>query len=73
MYICVKEPVMEETQNQVVESSTRKKKKFVYLEKYELYKEQTDEKIRLMQTSINIGYGILGVIITCLVVLALSK
>lgn len=73
MYICVKEPVMSENKNQVVESSTRKKKKFVYLDKYELHKDQIDERIRLIQVSVNIGYGILGVIITCLVVLALFK
>lgn len=64
---------MEEPETSTGEKSFKKKKKFVYLDKYEAYKETTDEKIKLMQTSINIGYGILAVIVTCLVVLALVK
>lgn len=64
---------MEESQVTTEDKSFKKKKKFVYLDKYEAYKESTDEKIRLMQTSINIGYAIMGVLVTCIIVLALVK
>lgn len=63
---------MESTQNQAEATANKKKKKFVYLEKYESYKESTDERIRLMQKSINIGYAIMGILF-CLIVLVSMK
>jgi hypothetical protein len=63
---------MEETQNQVEGNYNKKKKKFVYLEKYDLYKEETDEKIQLMQKSINISYIVIAALIVA-VTIALLK
>ncbi len=64
--------IMEETQNQVEGNYNKKKKKFVYLEKYDLYKEETDEKIQLMQKSINISYIVIAALIVA-VTIALLK
>lgn len=64
---------MEEPEIKQEEKSFKKKKKFVYLDKYETYKEITDEKIRQMSVSINIVYAILGVVVTALITLALVK
>lgn len=61
------------TSENVEERSSKKKKKFVYLDKFETYKEVTDERIRQMSVSINIVYAILGVVVTALIVLALVK
>jgi hypothetical protein len=63
---------MEETQNQVEGNYNKKKKKFVYLEKYDLYKEETDEKIQLLQKSINISYIVIAALIVA-VTIALLK
>jgi hypothetical protein len=63
---------MEEPENSTGEKSFKKKKKFVYLDKFETYKEVTDEKIRLMQRSINICYLALAVQAAAIVILALK-
>jgi len=63
---------MEEPENSTGEKSFKKKKKFVYLDKFETYKEVTDEKIRLMQKSINISYVITGILVIAVVLLALK-
>ena len=60
---------MEETQE---EKSFKKKKKFVYLDKYETYKEGTAEIIRKMQKRVEIGYVILAMLIIA-VSIALAK
>ena len=54
------------------EKSFKKKKKFVYLDKYEAYKESTDDKIRLMQKSINICYVVIGILTIAVVLLAIK-
>jgi len=71
--------VMEENENIVEElkkiysSKDKKKKKFVYLDKYETYKDQTDEKIRLMEKSINLCYILIGGLIAAIIAIALIK
>lgn len=68
MYICIKEQIMEETQNQIVENSGRKKKKFVYLDKYEMNKDRIDEKIKFLELSINICYVLIAALSACLII-----
>jgi hypothetical protein len=63
---------MEENQNQVEGNYNKKKKKFVYLEKYELFKEETDEKIQSIQKSINISYIVIAALVLA-VTIALLK
>jgi hypothetical protein len=53
--------------------SDKKKKKFVYLDKYETYKEHTDDVIKAMQQSINIGYVGMGVLAIWLLLITLTK
>lgn len=72
MYICAKEIIMEETQNQAESNYNKKKKKFVYLEKYDLYREQTDDKIQLMQRSINISYVIIAALAVAVAIALLN-
>jgi hypothetical protein len=64
--------IMEENQNQVEGNYNKKKKKFVYLEKYELFKEETDEKIQSIQKSINISYIVIAALVLA-VTIALLK
>lgn len=53
---------MEETNNQAEKSSNKKKKKFVYLEKYEVYKEQTDGKIKQLEKAVNFSYLLMALV-----------
>ena len=64
---------MEETQNQAESNYNKKKKKFVYLEKYDLYREQTDDKIQLMQRSINISYVIIAALAVAVAIALLNQ
>ena len=51
---------MEETQNQAEPTSNKRaKKKFVYLEKYDLYKEGTDARIANIERSLNVGFVVM--------------
>lgn len=59
-------------EGQEEEKFLKKKKKFVYLDKYETYKEITDEKIRLMQRSLNICYLGLAVLLAAIILIALK-
>jgi len=61
---------MEEPETEI--KSFKKKKKFVYLDKYEAYKETTDDKIKLMQKSINICYAVIGGLAIAVALLALA-
>lgn len=60
------------TSENAEEKSFKKKKKFVYLDKFETYKEDTDEKIRLMQRSINICYISIGVLLLIIGAIAIK-
>lgn len=51
----------------------KKKKKFVYLDKYEAYKESTDGRIHSLERSLNICYVGLGVLATWLLLLTLTR
>lgn len=53
---------MQETENKEEEKSFKKKKKFVYLDKYETYKELTDDQITALQRSVNFCYVGMGII-----------
>lgn len=72
MYICRKEKIMEETQNQVEGIFNKKKKKFVYLDKYELYKEITDAKIRHLERALNAGYVAVGILTVWIILLTIK-
>lgn len=72
MYICRKEKIMEETQNQVEGIFNKKKKKFVYLDKYELYKEITDAKIGHLERALNAGYVVVGILTVWIILLTIK-
>jgi hypothetical protein len=60
-------------EEQEIEKSFRKKKKFVYLDKYETYKTHTDDRIRLIQKSINMNYILIGLLAIGLLTIILAK
>ena len=53
--------------------SEKKKKKFVYLDKYEAYKEATDARLHSMERSLNVCYVGLGVIAIWLLLITLTR
>ncbi len=69
---------MEENEN-VIEGlkklypSDKKKKKFVYLDKYDAYKESTDARLHLLERSINGCYISLAILTTLLVIVIITK
>lgn len=56
-----------------VERSFKKKKKFVYLDKYDTYKENTETRLHSMERSLNVCYVGLGVLATWLLLITLTK
>jgi len=53
--------------------SAKPKKKFVYLDKYDAYKELTDNKIRLLERSLNGCFIAIAVLALILVVIVINK
>lgn len=53
--------------------SEKKKKKFVYLDKYEVYKESTNGKLHSMERSLNVAYVALGILAVWLLLITLTK
>lgn len=69
---------MEENENVIEElkkiyPSEKKKKKFVYLDKYETYKESTDAKLHLMERSLNACYIGLAILASWLLLITFMK
>jgi len=70
---------MEESQNQVEEkeltsiAGNKKKKKFVYLEKYENYKDYMHHRVKALEKSISIAYVLLGVVIVWVILLTIKS
>jgi hypothetical protein len=63
---------MEETHNQVEAGSIKKKKKFVYLEKYEAYKEAADARMNSLERSLNVGFVAIGILVVWIILLTIK-
>jgi hypothetical protein len=69
---------MEEKENIIDElkkiyPDEKKKKKFVYLDKYEAYKENADGRLHILERSLNICYVGIGVLAFWLLLITLNK
>lgn len=64
---------MEETQNQVEPTSNKRaKKKFVYLEKYDLYKEGADARMANIERSLNVGFVVMGILVVWIILITIN-
>jgi hypothetical protein len=70
---------MEENENIIEELKKiypvkdKPKKKFVYLDKYEAYKDNTDGRLHILERSLNICYVGIGVLAFWLLLITLNK
>ncbi len=70
--------IMEEKENIIDElkkiyPDEKKKKKFVYLDKYEIYKEITDTRLHSLERSLNACYIGIGILAVCIVLIVILK
>jgi len=64
---------MQETENQQENSQGKKKRKYVYLDKYEVYKADTDYRISILERSLNGCYVSMVVLIVWIILLTINK